>query len=1131
MNLLFFILRVQHMIAMNSIKDLLSGIFLLLTLLFVYGMDCCYGESIKFSHLSTNDGLSYNTVWKIIQDREGFIWIATRYGINRYDGYKFKVFVNDPEDSASISGNNIKEIYEDRNGVLWVGSENMGLNKFDKQKEIFKRFQHDPKNPSSLADDAINVICEAPDGRLWIGTRNGLSVFDSRRETFKNYYHDPHNPHSLSDNHVQSLHIDRSGLIWVGTWYGGLNVFDPKTGEFKHYRHDKGNPRSIGSDTVTRIYEDRSGTLWIGTWGEGLSMFDRNRAAFFHYRHDPSDPKSISSNFIDPIFEDSTGTLWIGTWGGGMNILDRNSKTFVRYQREPHSSHHLSSNIIVRIFEDRNGSLWISSFDAGIYILASPLVRKPVEEYVHNPYDKNSLVNNYITSIHQDHSGVLWFGTSEGLSRYDLKSKKYRHYTVQSDKTGTFVNHYVRDIYEDSGGRLWIGTQQGLYELVRNGGDGSSDYFVSHLFQPSKQNGLTADFILAIQEYKKDFLLIGTHNGLFLFDVKNKRFHGYFHDPQSQRSRGSNLIMDIYKDRAGSLWISAWGEGLESFDLKKGILDDNRHLHGKANHPSTNHIYDIYQDRRDDLWLSTETGLNRFTPKTGQLKRYTIYEGLPSNKIMGTIEDDQGYLWIATANGLSRLNPHTGQFINFDKSDGFLDNMMSDNALIKALDGRIFAGSTGGVNSFLPAGMKLNPMVPRVVITDILINNKPIVIGDDSILEKSIIFTDHLTMPYQARTFSFEFAALNFIHPEKNQYKYKMTGIDKEWIVTSSRQRIATYTHIRPGTYEFTVLASNNDGLWNEKGTTIKIEIIPAFWQAWWFISLCVAAVMTLAGYIYMQKVRELALERRASQALKMFDREMQKKNIELQAAVHQKEREMAKLMEENIHKEKLAAIGQVSGNIAHEIRNPLGVLRLAVFYLKKHFHPLPDDAREHLDLIDHQLEITNKIIAGLLRLAHAQSGTVTLERINLTNEIQKLADRFTLGERIKIHYDIESSGTFVIEIDPIDFQLLFVNLITNALQSMEDEGTIYIKGYSSPQGARCILEIEDTGCGIKRENLYKAFEPLFTTKKEGTGLGLGLCQQIMKRHGGEILLESQEGKGTKVTLSFPCAKTILSKK
>ncbi len=826
-------------------------------------------NNIRFERISVEQGLSQSIAYCILQDSKGFMWFGTWEGLNKYDGYKFTVYKNDSGNPHSISHNIVRSLYEDQKGMLWIGTEG-GLNKFDPENEKFTCYRNDPDDPDSLSHNIVRSVYEDRKGTLWIGTEGGLNKFNPVSGKFTRYQNTPDNPHSLSHNNVRSVYEDKKGALWIGTEHG-LNRFDRKKEQFDRYRHTPGDPHSLSHNNVRSLCEDRSGELWIGTKG-GLNRFDRERKRFTRYRNILHDPHSLSHNEVWTVFEDHEGILWIGT-EGGLNKYDRENDRFTSFQNDPGNPHSLSHNIVWSIFEDRSGVLWIGTYTGGLN-----KYDHGKELFVHfknTPDDPNSLSHNNVWSIYEDSDQVLWIGTDAGLNRFDREKGEFILYSNNPDDPRSLSHNEVWSIFEDHSGMLWVGTFGGVNRFDRKNGE-----FTHYPNDPVKPGN---NRIRMIYEDRSNELWVGTAGGLRRFDLGKEQFAACYRNiPGNPHSISHSNVWSIYEDLSGVLWIGT-ERGLNRFDREKEQFTRYLHKHNNPFSLSNNWVLSIYENEPGSLWIGTAGGLNKFDREKEIFTSYREKEGLPNDVVYGILEDNMGNLWLSTNKGLSRYNLLNKTFKNYSVRDGLQGTEFNVGAYHKNRRGEMFFGGLNGLNIFCPS-KKDNPFPPSIIISGFRIFNEPVKAGKNSPLKKSVIYTDEIELSYKDRGFSFEFAALHFAGPEKNQYAYIMEGFDKEWIYSRTR-RFATYTNLPAGRYIFKVKASNNDGLWNEKGTAIKITITPPPWRTWWANMLYGMMLAGIAfGYVgYKTKVQadelkrqrmELEQERRSAAILEQKVRE-----------------------------------------------------------------------------------------------------------------------------------------------------------------------------------------------------------------------------------------------------------------
>jgi len=830
---------------------------------------------IQFESISTDQGLSQSSILSILEDSQGFMWFGTQDGLNKYNGYTFTIYKYNELEPTSLSDNFVTFVYEDQSATIWVGTDVGGLNKFDRKTEHFIHYTSDPKNPDSLSANRVLAIYEDHLGVLWVGTDGGgLNQFNRDTETFTHYTHNPDNPHSLGSDQVFSIYEDKLGQLWIGTGGGGLNQFNRDTGQFTRYTSDPNDPNSLSDNTVLSLYEDESDRFWIGTLNGGLNQLDRHTGQFIHYTHDPDNSNSLSDNTVSSIVQDRFGTLWLATsswynsaYGTQLDRFNPTTKEFTHYTHDPANSQSLSDSVFFNLWRDQAEVLWIGTSFGGVNKLDTK-DRKFIH-YHHDPNDPNSLSDNHIMSIDEDRSGIVWIGTDGGgLDKFDRKTDTFTHYRHDPDNPNSLSNDNVWVTYEDSQGRFWIGTfGSGLDKLDRQ-----TETFTHYTHNPDDPMSLSNNTIASIYEDRQGTLWIGTfEGGLNQFNPETEQFIHYIHEPNNPKSLSNNTVVSIYEDENGRLWLGTFGGGLDKFDRETDQFIHYTHDPNTPHSLSYNRVDTIYADESGTLWIGTfGGGLDKFDRATETFTHYTEKEGLPSNSIVSILSDNQGNLGLGTVKGLSKFNPQTETFRNYDIDDGLQGNEFDGvQAELQSQTGELFFGGLNGFNVFNPEQVKDNPHIPPIVITDFQKFNQT------AKLDTAISETKELHLSYKDNFFGFEFAALDYTNPAKNQYAYKLEGFDQDWIQAGTR-RYATYTNLDGGTYTFRVKGSNNDGVWNEQGTSIQIIISPPPWETGWAYTLYVLAlVSTVFGYVQWRiraQKRETALlrenERKLNQIL-----------------------------------------------------------------------------------------------------------------------------------------------------------------------------------------------------------------------------------------------------------------------
>ncbi|MHB8055213.1 MAG: hybrid sensor histidine kinase/response regulator, partial [Candidatus Aminicenantales bacterium] len=813
-------------------------------------------DRLRCQNFSLEEGLSQSTGNCVVQDGKGFLWIGTETGLNRFDGYNFKVYLEDRENPRALSNNYVWCLLLDMSGILWAGTDN-GLSRFDAETDDFTVYRPDPNNENSLSNNRIFALLEDNEGSLWIGTDGGLNRLDPKTGKITRFLAGSGEDSSLSHNTIKAILKDRNGILWVGTDGGGLNRWDDETKRFTAFRHSPANPASLADDGVLSLAEDRDGNLWVGT-RNGLDVTDSDRKRFVHYLRDPRDPDSLNSNMINALLQDRSGTLWIGTNDGGVNRFIPARNAFTGYRHDGNDPTSLSGDRVLALCEDASGNVWFGTYGAGLSKYNKNTAKFRLYE-ARRVIPRGFNINGF-RQIFKEGSDLLWLATDgAGLSRFNRATGEVRSFLYNPADPTSIGTNRLYQIHRDRDGIFWITSTQGLNRF-----DPRTGKFTRYQKKEGDPNTLGADIIRAIVEDKNGYLWLGTDGGgLNRFDKKTGRVKQFLPDEKNSNSLSYPRIYSIIIDRTGILWIATYGGGLNRFDPATKTFTVFRVDPAKPNGIKDDYLLSLMEDSRGWFWLGTGTGLARFDRETGATTVYKVKDGLPDDVIYAILEDDQGNIWSSTNRGLSRFDPVNKKFKNFDIHDGLQSYEFNTYSACRAEDGELFFGGIKGFNSFYPNLITDNPHIPSVVLTafrlfghDVPIQGK---VDDRIILEKSITESKELRLRYFQNQIDFEFAALDFQAPSKNLYSYRMEGLDLEWTRPGNR-RFVSYAGLPPGEYTFRVKASNNDGLWNEEGAALKIAVIPPFWKTRWFQAL---AILLVAGLVVgsvryrMAKIRQ----------------------------------------------------------------------------------------------------------------------------------------------------------------------------------------------------------------------------------------------------------------------------------
>ncbi|WP_158552515.1 two-component regulator propeller domain-containing protein [Spirosoma telluris] len=1002
-------------------------------------------ENLQFDRLSAKNGLSHNSILCIWQDTDGFLWLGTKDGLNKYDGYSFTVYKPNPADPANTLGHNwISGICQDRKGRMWVTTMGGGLHLFDRQTGKTTAYRIDPVRISLR--NAMLSITEDKQGILWIGSREGLNRFDPDTRKFTLY---PSPNQGRPD--VYTVKEDSQGRLWVGA-SNGLYQFNRQAATYSRFALTNNQ-----SDTtaVCLVFPDPSGTVWVGTQSGQFYRLTVRGALQNIYTYQPKGREINRFYPFGALQVDRTGNLW-GTLPGLDGLIQVNAYTgqLTHVSANATQTNGLSSNTIFSLCFDREGILWIGT-DNGL----DKHIAQPKKFHTFQQVANTNLVrlpDNSIRAICLDHSGITWFSNDLGeLYSFDRQTGRYQRYFLEATTSSQLLGDGVTAIYEDRAGQLWVSAGLYLHRLDRETG-----LFSRYHCQIRVRN---------IREDAAGKLWMAGR-GLACFNPKTQQFTYYRHDPKNPESLGDDALIIALPTRDGSIWAASTRKGISRLDVSTG-----KFTHYQPNYQSVpgsltdKDVRSLYEDHLGNLWIGTnQGGLNRYDSLTNSFTAFTTTDGLPNNHIVGIKEDKEGNLWLSTNQGICRFNPTTNVCRNYDESDGLQANEFFE-VCSKGVDGQLAFGGPNGFNIFDPAIIRDNPLIPPVRITRVQVQNKI-----------EYLPTEVLKLSYEENDLSFDFVALNFIMPDKNQYAYQLTGVDKDWVYCGSR-RFVSYTNLEPGNYMFRVKASNNDGVWNEKGAQLHIIIQSPFWQTWWFRGLFLLLGTSLL-YIGLQyRIRQVKQQ------------ESQKTAFNKQLAAMEMQALRAQMN-------------------PHFIFNSLNSINR--FIMKNESEKASDYLAKFSKLIR-------------LILHHSSMPVVTLEseleslQLYLTLESLRFDDQFTFS--IHVGKDVEPAYT---ELPPMIIQPYVENAIWHGLMHKEGGGRITID-WRIEKGA-LICTIEDNGIGRKKAAELKS-KSATRTKSLGmqiTSNRLKLSQLLDGRqptvHIQDLVDPDGEPVGTSVTVRIP---------
>ncbi|MDJ0839933.1 MAG: ATP-binding protein [Acidobacteriota bacterium] len=1040
---------------------LLSG-----TLFFTVGSHPAFAQ-YRLSSIDWKQGLSESHVFSIIQDRMGFMWFATRDGLNRWDGYEMRVFRHDREKPDSLANSYIYTIYEDDEGVLWVGTRG-GLHRYNHKTQGFDRFQHDPEDPETLTQNTVFSIRGNGDGKLWVGTIDGLNLFDPKTGKAARFEHDPDDDTSLSSAAIMDLLLDPKGRLWIAT--ESANRLDTNLAN-KVTRYDNG-------ETVWTyaFYRDRQGRLWAGCQ-TGLYRMTEGSGKDFTLEEDVF-------GVVNRIGRGPDNKLWLGTRNKGLFLFDPDNGSYKQWQDDPSSTTNLGNNCVNAVFQQDNGALWVGTYGSGVRHL------QPVP-FGHIP---SRAPTDAITSMVRDEARNLWFGKAGGLER--LEDGAGKPVLIERDGVEKPYERWVKCLLVDSKNRLWVGTETNGVDVL----DIATNRWSTYRHDPNRMDSLANDGVFGFFEDAAGTVWVGTRSGLNTVAPDKPDSLGLYQhsaqDPDSLSHNDISFLGGTPGDSYKPLWIGTWEGGLNRMDWDQpGRFTAYRHQPGDPNSLSNDTIFCVTEDSRGRIWVGTSQGLNLLDPFSGQARRFLARDGLSSNVIYKIMEDGQGLLWLSTPNGLSRFNPQDKSIRNFDRNDGLMVEDFRENSGISDPSGVMLLGGQGGVVAFDPNDVVPDPRKPGIVITHLALNNKNVLPDPESRFPEAIETLDELQLHWRHRVFELRFASLAFAAPVKNRYRHKLEGFDPDWIETDAFNRLATYTNLDSGTYTFRLTGTNKDGTQSQE-MQLKIHVPPPPWKSPWAISLYVLGLVGSVGwYLRMQK-NKLAYERKINERLRQVD----------------------------------ALKDEFLAGTSHELRTPLhGIIGIADSLLDGIAGDLPNIARENLLMIASSGRRLSNLVNDLLDFSKLRNHTLKLVRSSV--KIRELVDMvLVLNEpaaREKGLHLVNAvpEGLPPVPLDEDRMHQIMHNLVGNAVK-FTDKGSVAVAAEIVED--RVVVLVSDTGIGISeadQERIFLTFEQLdgsATRSRGGTGLGLALCKQLVELHGGTISVTSEEGKGSIFQLNFP---------
>ncbi|NVO20857.1 MAG: response regulator [Bacteroidetes bacterium] len=1065
--------------------------------LLVGNLSFSQGNGFFFRHLSTNDGLSHNSVYSIEQDNYGFIWIGTRSGLNRYDGYSFKTYNNN---NSNLKNAYINDIFRDSKGRIWVGTQETGLSLYNFASDDFTTFAFNPSDPNNLSRNNIQTIAEDSRGRIWAGSHeDDLYWVNETKGTLVRVNLKQKLPPGSSFERINTIFFESDSLLWLGT-LSGLYAYNQFSGKVRQAISVNGN-----IDTrVLCMFNENQSRLWLGT-NTGIVIFDKKNRRIESINTSNS---ALSNDLILDIERLPDGRVMIATDGGGINIYDPSDGSITQLVSDPNNPNSLSNNSIYEIFIDRYKGLWVGNYLGGInYYSEYDWKFVPIK---HQIDDKESLSDNHVRSFFQDKEGKIWIGTLSGLNSYDPGTGKFKYFALDKKEASTRFNA-VLAIHEDKEGQLWVGTfGGGIYILDR-----TRSHIRKFNHPDDLTNSLDKSSIYAISETSNNRLCIASLGGIYILNNNTGKLKRY---STSNSRLSNNTVKVICRDRKGNFWLGT-NQGLDYFNPDTEDMEIFLHSNSDTTSLSNNRILSMVESRDGNLWIGTEGGgISILNPLTRKFKTVSSKDGLPDNVINAIIEDDNGLFWLSTNKGLVQYEPISGKIKMYTVADGLQGNEFSQNAAIKSRDGKLYFGGSNGFNAFFPGNLVSNKNKPLVLLTDLYISGKLVKSGtENSPLSNQLFLLDKLKLTNDESNFEIHFSALGTINNGKFLYSIFMKGVDKGW---SEYRDIhsANYANLRPGLYTFMVKAINNDGVSSQTPAVIEIRILPPWWKSWWAFILY--SLLIFGSLILFMRLNTSRMK------------------VQHQLELERKEKEQI----EELNQLKLGFFT----NISHEFKTPLTLIMGHLDNLKHAgtekkamtITNIERNTRRLLFLINQLLEF-RKAESGLMKLM-AGKGNIVLFLSGIKESFTDLARKKNITFEIRIKEPIPE-----IWFDAEKMEKIMFNLLSNAFKYTSEGGSITIEiqlgEYNDSKFKRVsvrFLEIKviDTGKGIDPDEIGQIFEKFYqgknidlhSSKIDSSGIGLAFTKRLVELHHGSIMATSEAGAGTVFSLKLPLGKDHL---
>ncbi len=1044
----------------------MKKLFAILTLILFFNKEDIYSQSYYFKHYQVENGLSNNTVLCSIQDNHGFMWFGTKDGLNRFDGYSFKVFRHDADDKQSIVENYVRGLYKDDNGCIYAGTSN-GVSRYNEVQENFTTIVTTNNSVREMATDTA--------GNFWFVDGTTLKCINKKTKVINIY-----NNEKYGD--INTICRTKDGTLWMATTSGLLKKYNAATNSFYDFNMFSHSPKT-SQQWIEKIYATTDNNILVGTLNHGFKIFNLKDSSYTDIIARNADSTEI---FVRDFLQSAPGEYWIAT-ESGIFIYNNQTKKIINLKKHYNNPYSISDNAIYSLCKDKEGGIWSGTYFGGINYF--PEQYYSFEKYFPD-YSKNAISGNAVREICEDMNGNMWIGTEDGgLNIFNKQTGNFRKFIPSGKKTD--IAYFNIHGLLCRGKNLWIGTFEHGLDIM----DINTGIVVKHYAAGPGAYQLKSNFIVSLYKTKEGDIYVGTSRGMYRYNSNEDNFSQIKQVPEF------SFVHSIIQDHNSNLWISTFASGLFFYNPKNNYIKNFRFDPKNKKSLGSNTVTSVFEDNDKRIWVTTEGGgLCLLNQRDSTFTVYTTKQGFPSNTLFKILEDEKKNLWITTTRGLVCYNPVSSSIKIYTKANGLLNDQFNYNSAFKDSSGEMYFGSVKGLIRFKPDSFIQNNFIPPVYITGFQVNNNELVAGEKkSPLKQSILLTKKIKLSHDQSSFSIDFAALSYTAPETVKYAYKMKGLDKNWTYLKTNRKVY-FTNLAPGNYTFEVKATTGNGAFTKNEQQVAIEILPPFWAtAWAYLFYLITTGLIIFWLLRMYHNWQVEKHRRKIELIE-----------------HEKEKE--------IYQAKI----EFFTNVAHEIRTPLTLIKAPMEKLMKHATELPASTI-YLKTMEKNtnrlVDLTNELLD--FRQTETKGFSLNFIKINITELLEAAYLNFqTIAEQKSLEYKLNVQHTNLYAYaDTEALNKILSNLLNNAIKYADKKVNLRLLS-AKIEDDNFTIEIENDGYIIPEELKEKIFEPFFriekTKQQMGSGIGLALSRSLAELHKGKLHMKKGQTRMNIFVLTLP---------